>query len=86
MLRAPHAHADILSIDTYGAENAPGALAVITGVEYEADGIGVISGPTPHKRRALTRDRVRHEGQIVAVVIAESVDRAKDAAELINVD
>ena len=97
MLRAPHAHADILSIDTSDAENAPGVVAVLTGAEYEADGMGVISGPTPRKRRdgsamfrpmrpALTRDRVRHVGQIVAVVIAESVDLAKDAAELINVD
>ena len=97
MLRAQHAHADILSIDTSDAENAPGVVAVLTGAEYEADGMGVISGPTPRKRRdgsamfrpmrpALTRDRVRHVAQIVAVVIAESVDLAKDAAELINVD
>jgi carbon-monoxide dehydrogenase large subunit len=97
MLRAPHAHADILSINTSDAENAPGVVAVLTGVEYEADGMGVISGPTPRKRRdgsamfrpmrpALSRDRVRHVGQIVAVVIADSVDFAKDAAELINVD
>jgi len=97
MVRAPHAHADILSIDASGAEGAPGVVAVLTGADYEADGMGVISGPSPRKRRdgsamfrpprpALTRDRVRHVGQIVAVVIAESVDLAKDAAELIQVD
>ena len=97
MVRAPHAHADIKSIDATEALAMPGVLVVLTGADYAADGLGYIAGPTPHKRRdgsamfrpprpAVTADRVRHVGQIVAMVVAETVDQAKDAAEAVDVD
>ncbi|NKB58072.1 MAG: molybdopterin-dependent oxidoreductase [Alphaproteobacteria bacterium] len=97
MVRSPHAHAQIKSIDTAEALSMPGVLAILTGAEYAADGLGFITGPTPYKRRdgavmyrpprpALTADRVRHVGQIAAVVVAETVDQAKDAAEAVEID
>jgi carbon-monoxide dehydrogenase large subunit len=96
-LRSPHAHADIKSIDTAAARAMPGVLAVLTGDDYAADGLGDVGGMSPFKRRdgspmyrpprpALTKDRVRHIGQAVAVVIAESVNQGKDAAEAIEVE
>ncbi len=96
-LRSPHAHADIVSLDKTEAEKMPGVLAILTGEDYDNDRLGNVMGPSPLKRRdgqpmfrpprpALTRDRVRHIGQSVAMVIAETINQAKDAAEAINVD
>ena len=96
-LRSPHAHADIVRLDKSAAEAMPGVLAVLTGADYAADGLGPVRGISPLRRRdgspmyrpprpALTRDRVRHIGQSVAVVVAESVNQAKDAAEAIEID
>ncbi len=96
MVRTPYAHAEIKSIDVAGAASMPGVLAVLTGADYAADGLGFIAGPTPYKRRdgsvmfrpprpALTADRVRHVGQTVAMVVAETIDQAKDAAEAVEV-
>jgi carbon-monoxide dehydrogenase large subunit len=96
-LRSPHAHADIQGIDKSAAEAMPGVLAVLTGEDYEAEGLGDVRGISPARRRdgspmyrpprpALTRDRVRHVGQSVALVIADSINQAKDAAEAIEVD
>ncbi|HEY1430205.1 MAG TPA: xanthine dehydrogenase family protein molybdopterin-binding subunit [Stellaceae bacterium] len=97
MLRSPHAYAQITSIDPAAALAAPGVLAVLTGDDLARDGIGPIpclSAVTnrdgtpsilpPHP--ALVRDRVRHVGDTVAIVIAESTAEARDAAELIAVD
>ena len=97
MVRSPHPHADIKSIDGSAALAMPGVLAVLTGADHEADGLGGVVGPTPFKRRdgstmyrpprpSVTKDRVRHVGQIVAVVVADTVDIAKDAAEMVDVD
>ena len=96
-LRSPYAHADITSIDTTAAAVMPGILAILTGEDYAADDLGVVRGISPLKKRdgspmyrpprpALTWDRVRHVGQSVALVIAETVNQAKDAVEAINVD
>jgi carbon-monoxide dehydrogenase large subunit len=96
-LRSPYAHADIKSIDTAAASEMPGVIAVLTGEDYAADGLGNIPGNAAPKRRdgspgyrparpGITRDRVRHVGQIVAMVVAESVNQAKDAVEAIEVD
>jgi aerobic carbon-monoxide dehydrogenase large subunit len=96
-LRSPHAHAEIVSIDTTAAAVMPGVLAVLTGADYAADGLGELMGLSPVKRRngapmyrpprpALTRERVRHVGQAVAVVIAQTVNQGKDAAERIEVE
>ncbi len=97
VLRSPHAHAAIRSIDTSAAEAMPGVIAVLTGEDYAADGMGYIAGGSPLKRRdgsnmqrpprpALTRDRVRHVGQPVALVVAETAIQAQDAAEAVAVD
>lgn len=97
VLRSPHAHANIGSIDTSAALAAPGVLAVLTGDDWKASGFGDIpSGggmtlrdgakmfvpPTP----ALARDKVRRVGDYVAFVVAETPYQAMDAAELVNVD
>jgi len=97
MLRSPHAHADIRSIDASAALAMPGVIAVLTGADYAADGLGNIGGGANLKRRdgapmfrpprpCLTKDRVRHLGQVVAVVVAETLAIARDAAELVEVD
>ena len=96
-LRSPHAHAEIVKIDTTAAKQMPGVIEILTGEDYAADGLGGLTGISPAKRRdgspmfrpprpALTKDRVRHIGQAVAVVIAESVNQGKDAAEAIEVE
>jgi carbon-monoxide dehydrogenase large subunit len=96
-VRSPHAHADILGMDLSAAASLPGVLAILTGDEYAADGLGHVTGISPAHRRdgttmfrpprpALTQDRVRHVGQLVAMVIAETLNQARDAAETIAVD
>ena len=96
-LRSPHAHAEIACIDTTTAARLPGVLAVLTGEDYAAAGLGEIIGPSPANRRdgspmyrpprpALARDRVCHVGQAVAVAIAETTSQAKDCIERIDVD
>jgi carbon-monoxide dehydrogenase large subunit len=97
MLRSPHAHARIRGIDIAAAIGAPGVLAVYTGEDLARDEIGTIpclsaltnrdGSPCvmpPHP--AIARDRVRHVGDTVALVVAESLAAARDAAELVAVD
>src|ERR1700761_3543585 len=97
VLRSPHAHARIRSIDTTKAKAAPGVLAVLTGADYKAAGFGDLPVPGGLKRRdgqpgykprypALVEDRVRMIGDYVAFVIAETYYQAVDASELIEVD
>ena len=96
-VRSPHAHARIKSIDTEAAAKAPGVVAVLTGHDVKADGLGMPKANMPRKRPdgkpmyapqrpPLVTDRVRYVGDPVAMVIADSVAEAKDAAELVNVD
>jgi carbon-monoxide dehydrogenase large subunit len=95
VLRSPHAHAVIERIDTTGAREANGILDVFTEADLRADGIGSlpciaqVSTVNPlivPPRYALARERVRHVGDPVALVIAESRDLARDAAEQIAVE
>jgi carbon-monoxide dehydrogenase large subunit len=97
VLRSPHAHARIRSIDTAKAKAAPGVLAVLTGADYKKSGFGDLPVPGGLKGRdgqpgykprypALVQDRVRMIGDYVAFVIAETYYQAIDAAELIEVD
>jgi carbon-monoxide dehydrogenase large subunit len=97
VLRSPHAHARIRSIDTARAKTAPGVLAVLTGADWEKAGFRDLPVPGGMKRRdgspsykprypALVKDRVRWVGDYVAFVVAETLHQAADAAELIEVD
>ena len=96
VLRSPHAHARIRSLDTARARAASGVLAVLTGADWQASGFGDLPVPGGLTRRdgsafrppypALARDRVRHVGDCVAFVVAETPWQALDAAELIAVD
>src|SRR5437588_1884627 len=97
VLRSPHAHARIRSIDTAKAAAAPGVLAVLTGADWAASGFGDLPVPDGFKRGdgspmyrppypALVKDRVRYVGDYVAFVVAETYRQAMDAAELIEVD
>lgn len=104
-VRSPHAHADIGAIDTAAARAMPGVLAVLTGADTLADGLG----PMPHNtdwtappdaalvlpegfevfttaHHPLALERVRHVGEPVALVVAESAALAADAAEMVAVD
>jgi carbon-monoxide dehydrogenase large subunit len=94
-LRSPHAHAKIRAIDTAKAKKAPGVVAIYTGADL--DGVnGLPCGwlitsvdGTPMKEpphHVLAKGKVRYVGDHVAIVIAETLDQAKDAAELIDVD
>ncbi|MDH3699709.1 MAG: xanthine dehydrogenase family protein molybdopterin-binding subunit [Alphaproteobacteria bacterium] len=97
ILRSPHAHARVRSVDTEDAVRGPGVLAVLTGKDQAAAQIASL----PPAERAnehtgepfaytpyppLATDRVRHVGQPVALVVARTVTEAQDAAECIRVD
>src|ERR1700751_5597856 len=95
VLRSPHAHARIRSIDTAAAKAAPGVLAVLTGADWEASGWRDLPSAAGNKRRdgtpayrprfpALVKDRVRWVGDYVAFVVAETRHQAADPAELIE--
>ncbi|HEY6754658.1 MAG TPA: xanthine dehydrogenase family protein molybdopterin-binding subunit [Pseudolabrys sp.] len=97
VLRSPHAHAKIKSMDTAAAKSAPGMLAVLTAKDVKAAGYTDLPVPAGLKRRdgspmykprypILAEDRVRWVGDYVAFVVAETVAQAQDAAELIRVD
>ncbi|HEX3864383.1 MAG TPA: xanthine dehydrogenase family protein molybdopterin-binding subunit [Stellaceae bacterium] len=97
ILRSPHASARITGIDTSAAAGAPGVVAVFTGKDMAADGVGGLpcgwlinskdgSPMIEPTHPVLVTDRVRHVGDHVAVVIAESLGQARDASELIAVD
>ncbi|MCC7271424.1 MAG: xanthine dehydrogenase family protein molybdopterin-binding subunit [Alphaproteobacteria bacterium] len=97
VLRSPHAHATIRSIDTGAAAAAPGVLGVFTCADLRADGVGDLPCLAPltnvdgsdmiaPPRPALADGRVRHVGDAVAFVVAETMAQARDAAELVAVD
>lgn len=111
MVRSPHAHADILSIDVAGALAMPGVIAVLTGTERVQDGLS----PIPHDHlfvglpeqmklapdvylanrdgssfsvpphHILPSERTRFVGEVVAAVVAETVEAAKDGAALVDI-
>lgn len=94
ILRSPHAHARILSIDTSAAEALPGVHAVITGKTLEGlprpellgDNFAWMPTLSYDTQAVLATDKVRFQGQEVAFVVADSRYIAKDALELIDVD
>ena len=90
-VRSPMAHADIGSIDASAARRAPGVIAVITGAEMEEYTLPFVPlAPMPKLYtplyHCLSSTRVRHVGDPVAIVIAESRHLAEDATELVDVD
>jgi carbon-monoxide dehydrogenase large subunit len=102
ILRSPHAHAEILAIDSAAAAAMPGVLAILTGADHAADGLGGITAGsalirlpgTPadqdflHRPEhpALAHHRVRHVGEAVAIIVAETEAQARDAAEAVMVE
>jgi carbon-monoxide dehydrogenase large subunit len=97
VLRSPHGHAKINSIDTTAAKAAPGVLAVITAAEWKKSGFGELPSHGGLKLRdgspmfkppypVLAQDRVRWVGDPVAFVVADTQAQAVDAAEMIEVD
>ncbi|MCB9946248.1 MAG: xanthine dehydrogenase family protein molybdopterin-binding subunit [Rhodospirillaceae bacterium] len=96
-VRSPFAHARIVAVDTAAASDAPGVIGIVTGDDLAEDGIGTLpvqvriksrdgaAMPQP-PRPALAQGRVRHVGDPVALVVAETPDAARDAAELVEVD
>ena len=101
-VRSPHAHADVLAIDSAPARASPGVLGVFTGRDLVADGVGTI--PTLIAERGggirsrdgspfaeppwypLATDRVRHVGEPVAIVVATTPATAADGAAAVVVD
>jgi aerobic carbon-monoxide dehydrogenase large subunit len=97
IVRSSYAHGVIRNIDTAAARGMPGVLGVYTAADLEAGGIGPLPprqvmnnrdgtpmlSPT---RFALATDKVRHVGEAIAAVVAETVAEAKDAAESVTVD
>ncbi len=96
-LRSPHAHAKIKSIDIKAAKQQPGVIDVLIGDDCAEDQVGPVAGnPAPKRsdgrpgfrppREPLAREHITHVGQLVAMVICESINQGKDAAELIEVE
>jgi carbon-monoxide dehydrogenase large subunit len=95
-VRSPHAHAEITSIDTAAALKTPGCLAVYTGADTARDKVGnLICGWMIHSKDGspmkagvhpvLAQSKVRYVGDHVALVIAETLNSARDAAEAVAV-
>ena len=96
-LRSPHAHAQILGVDAAAARASRGVLAILTGADWAADGLGPLGcgeravgrDGAPMRvppRPALPVDRVRHVGEAVVMIVAGTEAAARDAAELVRID
>ncbi|MCG6874462.1 MAG: xanthine dehydrogenase family protein molybdopterin-binding subunit [Betaproteobacteria bacterium] len=96
-VRSPHAHARVVAVDAAAAREAPGVIAVLTGADAVADGLGSLPFFPLHKRPdgspitaaprlPLTADVARFVGDAVALVVAETSLAARDAAELVAVE
>src|SRR5258707_15330180 len=96
-LRSDRPHAKILSIDASASLAMPGVIAVITGAELVAAGLKPIPAAAPFKwrdgsdqrpasRTSLAHEVVRHVGEPVALIVAETAAQAQDAAEAVTVD
>ncbi len=96
-VRSPHAHAKIKSVDTSAASQASGVVGILTGADMVADEVGSLicgwnvvdrhgEGHKAPPHPPLAHDTVKHVGDQVAVVIAETLAEAQAAAELVDVD
>jgi aerobic carbon-monoxide dehydrogenase large subunit len=97
VLRAPVAHARLVKVDAGAARRLPGVLLILTGADVQADKLGDVpcvhpltsrDGKSRHDtpRPVLAIGKVRHVGQPVALVVAETLNQARDAAEAIEVE
>lgn len=95
VVRSPHAHADVRAVRTDAAKAAPGVVGVWTAGDLAAAGIGALQNTSQvpsdppivrPPRPVLAADRVRHVGEPVAFIVAETLAEARDAAELVEVD
>ncbi|MBV9861508.1 MAG: xanthine dehydrogenase family protein molybdopterin-binding subunit [Alphaproteobacteria bacterium] len=97
VVRSPHAHARIVALDATAARAAPGVVAVLTAADLAADRLGTMAVTFQRKRPdgspmfarphpGLATDRVRYVGDPVALVVAETLAEAKDAAELVAIE
>ena len=96
VVRSTHAHARIIAIHVDAVRKMPGVAAILTGADLAADNIGPLPCATTNipmatplvvpPYHALARDVVRHVGEAIAFVVAESVESARDAADAVVVD
>jgi aerobic carbon-monoxide dehydrogenase large subunit len=97
VVRSMHAHANIRSVNAAAALCAPGVIAVFTGADVARDGLGTMQMTLNRKRpdgspmfarphRGLTAERARYVGDPLALVVAETVAQAQDAAEQVDID
>jgi carbon-monoxide dehydrogenase large subunit len=96
-VRSPYAHARLNRIDRSAARESPGVVAIYTGDDLAADKVGHLPAVSEIKDEAGNRHRepihlpmpvgkVRHVGDIVAMIVADTLDQARDAAELLAID
>jgi carbon-monoxide dehydrogenase large subunit len=96
LLRSPHAHARIVRMDMGAARALPGVLGIFTQADLAADGLGTTTVQLQRKRAdgsplfsrphpGLAKDRVRYVGDPIALIVAETLDAARDAAEAIDI-
>jgi carbon-monoxide dehydrogenase large subunit len=97
VLRSPHAAAKILSTDTTDAKSSPGVRAVYVAADLQAEGLGTLPCAAPVQNRdgsdmaspahpVLAENAVRHVGDPVAFIVADTAKQARDAAELVQID
>jgi aerobic carbon-monoxide dehydrogenase large subunit len=93
MVRSPHAHARVTSVETSAAAALPGVVAVYTGADLAGEWAGpmpcawpVVEDMKSPAHFPITPDKARYVGDAVAVVVAESRTAAKEAAESVVVD
>lgn len=101
-VRSPYAHALIHTIDTMDAENMPGVIAILTGSDLKVSGFGGIPWDVPppgipddtpmgateiaEPQPLIADSRVLYVGQIVAMIIADTINHARDAAETVAIE
>ena len=96
VLRSPYAHADITHLDVTAAKASPGVVTILTHHDMTKAGLGQLRYPLGLKSRdgsemvlpprpILAEGRVRHVGEAIAFIVAESIEQARDAAELIDI-
>ncbi len=96
-VRSPYPHARIVSVDTSAAQSMPGVVGAHTGAELVAAGVRPVPGSADFRRaggapcakpprRVLAHERVRFVGEAVAMVVAQTMQQARDAAEAVLVD